>query len=228
MREGGIIISFGCNDNRYKTQLKRLADSVNHTWGYGCWHRWSENYQKHVEVPYCFKTNILDMIRSEDNYRFLLWVDSSMYFIKPPTELFKRIEEQGYYVSESGYNCAQSVSDACLKLFGKTRDEAQTIKECSSGCVGIDLESEIGKNLLQLWRMYTEYGGTKGSRFHDNQSKDSRFLFHRQDQSVLSLCLNHLGLVPSKMGEYWDYKTDQDIANGRVINESVCLICRGL
>lgn len=228
MRSAGMIISFGCNDHRYKTQLRRLAESVNHIWGYALWHRWSENYQKHREIPYCFKTNILNMIRTEENYRFLLWVDSSMYFIKPPAELFKRIEEQGYYVSESGFNCAQSVSDECLKLFSKNRDEAEHIKECSSGCVGIDLESEIGSNLLQLWTLYTEYGGSKGSRFHDNQSKDSRFLFHRQDQSVLSLCLNQLGLVPSGTNEFWSYLSDKDIEDKRVLPKSVCLICRGM
>jgi hypothetical protein len=151
-----------------------------------------------------------------------------MYAIKNPEPLFGKIDEQGYYFSVSGYNCAQSVSDKCLDLFEITRDEAEKIKEVSSGCVGLNMDSEIGRKLLNMWTEYTEKGGTKGSRFHDGQSQDPRFLFHRQDQSVLSLCAYKLGLVPSGMNEYWSYLSDKDIETKRKLNESVCFICRGM
>ena len=226
MASGNCIVSFGCNDLRYKTMLNRLSNSLKKAgWTGGFEMEWFENYPFHNQVPYVFKTDKLNTLKQ---YKDLLWLDSSFYAIKSPEWIFGRIDEQGYYFSESGYNCAQSVSDACLKLFDITRDEAEGIKEVSSGCVGINQETMIGRELLEMWSEYTEMGGTKGSRFHDNQSTDKRFLFHRQDQSVLSLCAYKLGLRPTRMGEYWDYLTDKDIESKRELKETVCFICRGI
>jgi len=221
------IISFGCNDERYKSMLSRLDLTLKKVeWTGAFKSEWRDHYYEHTTIPYHFKTMMLNRYRND--YRELLWLDTSMYPIKNPEPLFSKIDEQGYYFSESGFNCAQSVSDACLELFEISRDEAEKIKEVSSGCVGINMDSEIGRNLLDMWTDYTNKGGTKGSRFHDGQSKDPRFLFHRQDQSVLSLCAYKLGLVPSGMNEYWGYLSDKDIENKRVYPETCCLMCRGL
>lgn len=227
MASGNCIVSFGCNDERYRSGLNRLRKTLTQVeWTGGFNGSYQDSYPKHSSFPYSFKTDILD--RERLNYKDLLWLDTSMYTIKNPEPLFSRVDEAGFYVSESGFNCAQSVSDKCLELFEITRDEAEGIKEVSSGCVGLNMETDIGKDILRLWRLYTELGGTKGSRQHDNQSSDPRFLFHRQDQSVLSLVLHKLGLKPSGMGEYWDYMTDRDIQVKREIKETVCFICRGL
>ena len=60
--------------------------------------------------------------------------------------------------------------------------------------------------LYDKWKEYMDAGLSKGSRLHDNQSSDKRFLFHRQDQSCLSLAIWGLGLKNEKGLDMVSYK----------------------
>ena len=61
--------------------------------------------------------------------------------------------------------------------------------------------------IYEGWKKYMDMGLSKGSRLHDNQSADKRFLFHRQDQSCLNLSIVDAGVINENgldMVSYWN------------------------
>lgn len=153
--------------------------------------------------------------------RFILWVDSSGWIIKDTHPLFEQIKKNGYYIGTSGYNCAQTCSDKCLSYFGITRDEAEMIPDSATGVIGIDTESKIGSMFLSEWTKACDAGAFNGSREHDGQSNDKRFLFHRQDQSCASIIASKLGMKLTPFGVFVDYDKEN-------LNETVCISLRGM
>lgn len=202
-----IIISAGIG-GWYAKGIHRLETSLNFVgWPYAV-KTWKDEYPEgshnHKDVPYYFKISAFEWAIKQ-GYRKILWVDSSLWAVRSPIPIFGRAEEQGYFAFRSGYNMAQSTNDIALKAANISRDEAEKINEYASGCVGINLDNPSGKALYQLWKNYMDIGLSKGSREHDNQSKDKRFLFHRQDQTCLSLAMHKLGLTSQKDMDYVAY-----------------------
>jgi hypothetical protein len=144
--------------------------------------------------PYTIKADILHTAAMLTTARWLLWVDCSAWAIRNPKPIFDIIKKDGYYFWTSGYNAAQTCSDKCLDYFGINRDTAETYQDAATGIFGIDLHNEIGYNFFKQWSKAALDGVFNGSRFHDNQSEDPRFLFHRQDQSVASCLIGKMGL----------------------------------
>lgn len=155
----------------------------------------------HQQVPYAMKLRALE-IAVEHGYKRLLWLDASIVCVRDPKDMFDEIGHVGYYLYRSGYNCAQSVSDACLRVFGVTRDQAEAMPECASNVVGFDLGNPVGMEFYWRWLKASRDGSFQGSRQHDGQSQDPRFLFHRQDQSAASLIANELGMHMHDPGHF--------------------------
>lgn len=158
----------------------------------------------HESNPYAFKVYAFrEAVRQ--GYTHILWLDCSAWCIKDPTPIFNRMTDEGYYFWSSGYNCAQSTNDNALKSFNITRDEAEKFEELSSGGIGLYISNPQASQFLEYWGDAAEKGCFKGSRFHDNQSRDPRFLFHRQDQCCASIVANKLGMKISRPGEFMSY-----------------------
>jgi hypothetical protein len=138
-------------------------------------------------------------------YELILWLDSSCWAVNDPGKLLDHINDQGYYIGTSGFNCAQTCSDKCLEYFGVSRDEAEPIADSSTGVLGLNMANPIALSFYQKWIEVAKAGIYNGSRLHDNQSKDSRFLFHRQDQSCASIIANQLKMKLTPFGEYVSY-----------------------
>ena len=185
----------------YPTGTKRLKQSL-------IYHGYSGDIITHDNFPNDFfdKSNPYHIKASalanviDSGYTHILWLDCSVWALKDVMPIFDIINEKGYYLWSSGYNCAQTCSDACLEYFGITRDEAEKMNDCSSSMVGINLHNPIGKEFIERWIRSAQAGAWNGSRLHDNQSKDPRFLFHRQDQSSASIIANQLGMKMHKPG----------------------------
>lgn len=202
-----IIISAGIG-GWYANGIHRLETSLNFVgWPYAV-KTWKDEYPEgshyNKDVPYYFKIAAFEWARKK-GYRKMMWCDSSFWAVRSPVPIFNLAEEQGYFAFRSGYNVAQSCNDIALKATGISRDEAEGINEYASGCVCLNLDNPSGKGLYNLWRNYMDIGLSKGSREHDNQSQDKRFLFHRQDQSCLSLAMHKLGLTSQKDMDYIAY-----------------------
>lgn len=203
-----VIINAGIG-NWYGLGSRRLEKSLNFVGWAGSTLIWADEYPpnsfKHEDYPYYMKIAAFEEAIRQ-GYTHILWCDSSMWAVNNPVKLFDIISEQGYYFFSSGYNLAQSVNDTGLAAVGLSRDEAETLNEWASGLVGIRIDNPNGKKLYERWKELMDAGLSRGSRLHDNQSTDKRFLFHRQDQSCLSLAAWELGLSNTKGLDMVSYK----------------------
>lgn len=191
----------------YPQGQKRLIRSLNvhgYPWDVMTWcNEWpNDNYDK--SCPYNVKAAAFEEA-IKAGYTHIIWADCSMWLQNPIEPLFDFINQQGYYLGQSGFNCAQSCSDKCLEYFGITRDEAEYIPDCQSGLFGVYIDNPIAKQFIETWIQSAKDGAFIGSRLHDNQSLDPRFLFHRQDQSCASIIAGKLGMKLRLFGNYVSY-----------------------
>ncbi len=204
---GNVIVNVGC-DYWYEKGTARLLKSLHENEYKGSV---MANFglpigsEPHEENPYSFKVEaILRALHA--GYKNIFWMDSSIYCNENPNHIFEILDEHGYFFVKTGYNCAQSVNDKCLKWFGVSRDEAEKIPEIASGFWGLNFEKEQSLQILNKWINSCREGCFKGSRTHDsNESEDKRFLFHRQDQSALSLSISTFGLKLKEFGDVVSY-----------------------
>jgi hypothetical protein len=190
------IISAGIG-NWYPKGVERLERSLNfHGWA-GDILTWKDMYppasKSHEESPYYFKIAAFEWALYR-GYTHILWVDASFWAIQNPMPLFDLVNVKGFFTFPSGYNMAQTINDAALEALGLARDEIEGTPEYASGCVGLNFNNPDARHLYGHWKSYMDLGLNRGSRFHAGQSNDTRFKFHRQDQSCLSLALFKLRL----------------------------------
>ena len=86
--------------------------------------------------PYNIKAAAFAEALKKD-YDIILWADCSVWAINYPYPVLDIINHDGYYFWRSGYNCAQTCSDACLDYVGVDRDTAETYQDVSTSLVGI-------------------------------------------------------------------------------------------
>ena len=157
-------------------------------------------------------------------YTTLLWLDCSVFALKNIDPLFELIEKESVYFWRSGWNLAQSAADSDLAYAGWTRDEAELLYECASGMVGVNLLDQRVRRLMDIFIDANSKGVCSTSRHHDNQSKDPRFKFARQDQTALTIAYHKVGFTNEQMYEsrvysaYWDHD----------INDKVLLAMKGM
>lgn len=201
MKKTAIINAYTGN-GWYKFGQKRLSESIQENGflvGENCIFTLDEEelegskyYDKNC--PYTIKAAAIEYALSCDNYERIIWMDCSVTVLKPLDEWLKIIDRDGYYFMTGGWNCAQECNDMSLEYFGYTRDEAELLP-CLWSCIfAFDLTNPQAKAVCDLFLQSCLDGAFHGSRHHDNQSKDKRFLHHRQDQSALSLAYHKVGL----------------------------------
>lgn len=178
------------------------------------------NTPKNFGTPYNLKAYLLKHAM-DLGYTHIMWLDCSVWAIKDPNQIFDIINSEGWYFWDSGYNCAQTCSDKCLDYFGVTRDQAETVKDCSSSMFGLNLNNPKAYQFAVQWIQAMKDGVFEGSREHDNQSKDPRFLFHRQDQSAASMLIHKLEMDMHEPGVYSCYYEPNP-------NDSVIFQMRGM
>jgi hypothetical protein len=173
--------------------------------------------QTHAQNPYAFKVVAIDKAL-QAGYTKIFWMDSSIYSQLDPNHIFDIVNKKGYYFVKNGYSVGQETSDFCLDWFGVTRDQAMNIPQIASGFWGMDFDRTKSLDIFNKWKEACEQGCFKGSRNHDGQSEDPRFLWHRQDQSALSLAIAPYKFKLDEMGPILTYNTKQEdslfICNG--------------
>lgn len=200
LQSNKACIITSCIGSWYPAGVKRLHNSLNFVGSPFDFIPYTvelPQYKQHKDYPYYFKIASFEEVRKQ-GYKIVLHVDASFWAIKSPMKMFDIINEQGYYFFSSGYNLAQSVNDNALAYVGLTRDDAEGITEWATGCVGINFDNPDGKALYNQWKEYMDAGLSIGNRAHADQSKDKRFLHHRQDQSAFSIAIHKLELTNKK------------------------------
>lgn len=195
----------------YERGQQRLADSIERhsPTEFMRWHGWPPwAYTK--ESNYTCKAAAFQAALDAGR-KLILWLDASVVVTGPLDPIFAHAERHGVYLPTSGWNCAQSCNDRILEYFQIDRDTAETIPDAATGCFAINTDHEVGSMFIQMFIQAGKDGQFNGSRLHDNQSKDPRFLFHRQDQSAAGLIAYHLGIQTQHFGGlcgYWGQPHD--------------------
>ena len=158
---------------------------------------------KFHDAPYAFKSYAMKKAQ-EKGYRFILWVDSSVYAVKPVQEAFDLIERDGYLLLNGGWCTGQWCSDAALVTLGVTREQLFSPQgrfpnwpHLMACVMGLDLEDATARTFLDKYYLLANDGVTiQGSHTNDNQqvSADPRVRGHRHDQTIASVISWKMGM----------------------------------
>ena len=216
------IINVGV-DYWYDKGTHRLIQSLKDNGFEGdilCETEYPENSPIHFDNPYAFKVYQFERALAK-GYKKIFWMDCSIISSPNPNIILEILNTKGYYFVKNGYSIGQETNDYTLDWFGITRDEAMELPQVCSGFFGLNFNKVRCRNIFRKWKRACEAGCFKGNRIHDDKdSKDKRFLHHRQDQSSLSLALNAYkeGLHIDNLDDLLTYNPD---------NKNLFL-CRGM
>lgn len=152
--------------------------------------------------PYCGKPFALAAARFSGADIAIL-VDCAFYAIRSIGPLVDHIAQTGYYLCKNGNRVGAWSSDRCLDRMGVSREEAFTIEEASSYCVGLNFADGRCTELLYRWCGFAgdrlTFAGPHTSPLGDGRNRghvscDPRVKGHRHDQTVLSILAHRLGM----------------------------------
>lgn len=180
-------------------------------------------------VPYAFKAHSIQKA-IDIGARYILWCDSVVYATKSIEPVFNHIAEHGYLLLDNiGYSIGDYTSDACLKQFGMTRDEAFNSKMIMACVMGFDTYNQKSIEFLTKYIAAASDGVSyMGSWTNENLqvSNDIRVLGTRHDQSVASILAKQIDMTITNAQDtffaYVEHKGKIPIAN------SVCLWSGGI
>lgn len=141
-------------------------------------------------------------------YRTIIWGDASVYAVDDMARFLDVLRHKGMWLASSGYNAAQTATDAQLEYFGVTRDEAERMPDTATGLFGVNLDYDYARHFIEEWIRAGRNGAFKSDRRHAGQSRDSRFLFGRQDQSCASLIAGKMGLTLDVWSDFVSFRWD--------------------
>lgn len=193
----------------YTHGVDRLQQSLR-THGYTgdiqAWKHWPDNKFPR-DCVYTIKAACLHHAIRE-GYTTIMWGDASVYALKDVQPFINRVNSGGYWIGQSGYNCAQVCGDKMLDYFGVDRDWAEKVPDAATGIFGVNMDFDAPRKFIETWVEAGRAGAFNGSRKHDGQSSDPRFLFGRQDQAAASLILGKMGIPLGNFLDYAGFKWD--------------------
>lgn len=209
MENQNCIINFA--SGRYVKGQDRLSESLLKVGFDGTFLSWTNEESigspTHKDNPYAFKIYCFEQAINE-GYTKILWVDASIYAVKPLDPIWECVERMGYMKQYAGHLCGWWASDRQLDYFGITRDEAMNLEmHGNGGFFALDFEKDIAKEFFKRWKQAMLDGMFKGSWNNDNncESSDPRCKGTRHDMLCGSIIANQLGMVaytPNRLMAY--------------------------
>lgn len=194
-----VNVSVGDENSWYHRGSQRLFDSLRAV-GYTGEILYKKKLKSAYGSPYADK---LAAIREAMGlgYEIIIYLDCSITALRPIDDMIDFIDKHGYYFYRTGFNCAQTATDYLLAVNDVDRNTAETWPETATNVIGIDCRKENGRKLVQMMADSVSNGSICGEKFPTESqrlkmSKDPRFLFCRQDQSVISIAAHKLGMPP--------------------------------
>lgn len=224
----------------YPQGQARLLRSLRDTGYAGDCFTWSDeraiSAPPHEMMPYAFKIAAFNYAVAA-GYKLVLWCDAAVFAIRPVDVIFEHIEKYGHILFQSGFNCAQWTSDACLAACGVSRDEAEKMTMYMACCMGIDVDHLRSREFLRrLTERALDGVSLPGAWRNEDKSvsQDPRCQGHRHDQSAGSIIAAQLGMdVIVGHETYFSYFTNgvynyggQNNMNG--IKDSVVMLSQGM
>lgn len=140
-----------------------------------------------------------------DGADLAILLDAAFYPIRSVHPLVEHIARHGYYFCKNGFKVGEWSSDRCLDRMGVTREDAFTMEEISSYCVGLNFADGRCIELVQRWcgfaqdRLtipgpHTNIGCGYPGRNQGFVSRNVKVGGHRHDQTVLSILAHRMGM----------------------------------
>lgn len=193
-----VIITFG-QGGWYPKGVDRMREKLSkfpQNWDFQGWkNQLPPGSPPHSEIPYGFKAYALKWA-FDKGYKRALWMDTSVIPNKNPEAKFKQIKDTGYLVLRNGWSNAVWSTDAQLKYYGFTRDEAEKVKHPMATIMGMDFTHPLGKKLYDMFLQAAKDKMFCGPWWNKNYevSRDPRVLGSRHDQTCLGFIAYKLGL----------------------------------
>lgn len=206
-----IIISFGTQPSHRKglARLHTSLYSVQATMDQWLFDTYPDGCPRHKDVPYGFKAWALQLARRTD-YDMAIWLDSCVWANRPIDGAWDEIATVGHLVILDGWNCGQWSTDAALKSFNVTREQAWEIPLIMAGVLGLDFRNERSCRFLDEWERLSLDGVTFPGPwvFPEWEGRtiryDKRAIYgHRHDQAAASLLLHKLDMPINNDPRRW-------------------------
>lgn len=150
----------------------------------------------HKNNPYAFKVYAFERA-IDKGYKKILWVDASIWAVKPLDPIWDCLDERGYVKQYAGHLVGTWANDASLAHFGITRDEAMKMEmHGNGGFFALDFDIPIAKEFFEKWKAAMLAGMFMGAwtNKHMSESQDSRCQGHRHDMTCGSIIANQLDM----------------------------------
>jgi hypothetical protein len=153
-------------------------------------------------------------------YRYLLWLDASIWAVRPLEPVFEKIAEDGHLLFRNcnGASLGEWCRDDALFPLGLTREQSFDVPEVTTSLIGLDASLDGTKSFLHHWMGYAYDGITfplfPRSNVNNECSKHMRVRGHRYDQTAGSLIAHRLRMKLSEMPKlyaYFEHKTEDSI-----------------
>lgn len=149
----------------------------------------------HSDNPYAFKIYAIETVRNL-GYDQILWLDASVYAVKPIQPVFDWLDKNEVFMEEAGHWAGTWSPDYVLNYFKITKEQAMKMPMFSAGFTGIDFRTFTGQEFFIRWQNAMQEGMFKGSWSN-----------HRHDLTCASIIANQMGLVDrySPGGQFFAY-----------------------
>lgn len=232
-----VIVSFADGVGYYAKAMMRLEQSLKSVHFDGVFkgindygHIGSPHHKGSPDaVPYAFKALSIKKAMDE-GADMILWCDSVVYATKSLDPIFDHIEKHGYlFFDNLGYSIGDYTSDACLRKFGISREDAFNSKMIMACVMGFDLRNNTALSFLEKYIGAALDGVSyPGDWSNENLqvSNDMRVKGHRHDQSVASIIIKDMELeITNAQSTFFAYASHKGIVP---IADSVGLWSEGI
>lgn len=180
------------------------------------WRAIPSAWPSHGEMPYAFKSNAL--IEASKTCDLLLWCDSAVVPVRDMAPLWERIERDGYWVSNNGWNNYEWTADSAYpQLFpglsiDKARELNKTIAHVCAATFGISMKHMLGRDLLERYSRLCDTSAICGpwKNTPETPCGPADVLGHRHDQTILSVVANDLDLQLTNCPDVFSYAPGTD------------------
>lgn len=178
----------------------------------------------HRQAPYAFKVAAIRRAQ-QDGVDVVLWLDASVWAVRPLAPLVAHIAEHGHALFNGGWNCGQWTNDAMLHHFGVDRESAKAMPMYLACYMGFDLRNPRTREWLDRWEAALPYFPGHWTNDRRTESQDPYCQGHRHDQSAGSLAAALLGMDLTLGHETFAAYYHGDDAQ---IKPTVCLLAQGM
>ncbi len=141
---------------------------------------WPAGSPTEAEMPRAFKVYAMEHAAKDRDV--LLWVDSSMWFIKDPAPVFEWIEERGFYGLDWNHPIGDKLSDEAVERCESSRLEVGLTNLVLGGFWGVDMRTEVGRQVMAYMGRKARDGSFAGT--------------NGRDEGPLSLAVRRMGIEP--------------------------------